>query len=71
VKRFAAIIVMLDGIISALWGLGFLRWLEPRLPKLIHPVLDIFFMLPESLFRLGAVAQAIVGWLMLRRTSTS
>ncbi len=63
-------IVMLDGLVSALWGTSFLHQLRRVAPPSLRPLFAGFSRLPEPLFRLGAALQAAAGmWIILGATT--
>ena len=55
-----------DGLITILWGSGFLRWQRKLAPRWYHPVLDWLLTWPDPALRLGAVLEACVGWYLWR-----
>ena len=66
-KRGLALVVMADGVLTALSGKSFLRWMRARLPDQIDPMVDWFIGWPGSMLRMGATVQAVVGLVMLLR----
>jgi hypothetical protein len=65
-KKALAFIVIVDGITTLFWGPGFLQWARPQRSRPAHPVAKWFLQGPEALLRLGAVGQAVLGWIWLR-----
>lgn len=65
-QRLIALLLMADGISTSLGGHQFLLWLKTWLPRpFFHPFLNFFLSWPESLLRIGAMLQALVGWRLL------
>jgi hypothetical protein len=65
-KRPLALILLGDGLITVFWGPGFLYWQRRLAPRWYHPLLDWLLRWPDPLLRLGAAAEAFVGWRLLR-----
>lgn len=68
-KALLGMIVMLDGIITALWGRTFLRAVRRSVPDFFHPPIDAFLALPEWMLRGGAIIQARLGYLLVNGDS--
>lgn len=66
-KRLLAAILLADGLITVVWGRGFLRWQRRIVPEWYKPGLDVLLEWPESLLRLGAASEAVLGGLWLIR----
>ncbi|NLX09633.1 MAG: hypothetical protein GXY36_08260 [Chloroflexi bacterium] len=66
-KRGLALLVMVDGTLTALSGKSFLRWLRALLPDQIDPMVNWFIGWPSLLLRMGATVQAVVGLMLLLR----
>ncbi len=61
-RAFFGVIVFIDGLLSAVFGHGFLHFLGSlKGPSIYHAVLDYFLKWDERLFRIGAACQAAVG----------
>jgi hypothetical protein len=60
-KNLLALLILADGLVSALLGHEFMVWLERRLPLGLDKIPRFFLGVPEPLFRLGAALQAIIG----------
>jgi hypothetical protein len=71
IKQALSLLVMADGLISAIGGTGLMRWLRDRLPDPLDPILNFFARMPQPLFRIGAAAQAIIGAILFLRTRTA
>jgi hypothetical protein len=66
IKKALALIVAMDGLTTALWGFGFLRWLRSWLPWPVPPIANWFLRWPEPILRGGAALQALGGWIVFR-----
>jgi len=66
IKKALALIVAIDGLTTALWGCGFLRWLRSWLPWPVPPIANWFLGWPEPVLRGGAALQALGGWIAFR-----
>ncbi len=65
-RRMWGLVHMLDGTISASLGHEFMRFLADILPGPLSKIPAFFLKVPEPIFRIGAVMQAILGWELLR-----
>jgi hypothetical protein len=65
-RRIWGLVHMLDGTISASLGHEFMRFLADILPAPLSKIPAFFLRVPEPIFRIGAVMQAILGWEMMR-----
>lgn len=61
-RRLLGLINLLDGVVSAGFGHEFMRSLIEVLPSPLNKIPAFFLRVPEPLFRIGAVIQAILGW---------
>ncbi|HEY76125.1 MAG TPA: hypothetical protein G4O00_08085 [Thermoflexia bacterium] len=66
-RKLLALILLGDGLITVVWGPGFLRWQRELAPRWYHPVLDGLLRWPSPLLRMGAAFEALVGWWLLTR----
>ncbi|SHK71046.1 hypothetical protein [Rhodothermus profundi] len=64
VRRAIALLLLADGLMTVVWGRGFLRWQRRWMPHWYKPALDWLLRWPEPLLRLGAAFEAVVGWKM-------
>jgi hypothetical protein len=64
-NRLPAALILLDGLTSTLLGHKFMLWLERHLPAGLYGIPHFFLRVPEPLFRLSAVLQALLGALLL------
>jgi len=60
--RVVMYVVIADGLLAALVGKPYLRWLGANLPFPFPQVADHFLGWPEWLLRPGGALQAVVGW---------
>ncbi len=67
VRRLIALLLVTDGVITVVWGRGFLRWQRRWMPGWYWPVLDGLLRWPASLLRLGAALEALLGWWLWKR----
>ena len=66
-RKLFGFIIMVDGILAALYGDQYLRWLEERLPPPGPDVARWFRSWPEDALRWGAIVQVWLGLWLLRR----
>ncbi|BBM73826.1 hypothetical protein [Rhodothermus marinus] len=69
VRRLVAVLLLADGLITVVWGPGFLRWQRRWMPAWYRPVLDGLLRWPEWLLRLGAALEAGLGWWLWKRSA--
>ena len=65
VSRILAFVLVGDGLITVVWGRGFLAWQRRIAPEWYGPALEALLDWPESLLRLGAAGEAVLGGLWL------
>jgi len=65
-RRIWGLVHLLDGMISATMGHEFMELLRDVLPEPLDRIPAFFLHVPEPLFRLGAILQALIGWELLR-----
>jgi hypothetical protein len=75
-KKVLALLIAADGVLTALFGHRFLRWLRQRLPFPMPPVATWLLRWPEALLRGGGAFQALIGglafgWLARRARVTT
>jgi hypothetical protein len=56
--RVVAFVIMIDGLISTTFGHGFVRWLCARAPHRLAFLFSPFLLIPQPVFRAGALAQS-------------
>ncbi len=69
VMRLFALLITLDGALTALWGRGYLRWLDDHMMWPVPPVARWLMSWPGFLLRGGAALQALFGWGLFWRLS--
>ena len=67
--RIFGLVVMVDGLLSAVFGHAYLERLRGVLPRPMHAVLDGLERVPPPLFRLGGLLQAASGGHLLAHGS--
>lgn len=61
-RELIGVIIFIDGLLSAVFGHGFLRFLgRVKGPPIYHSVLNYFLDWDEHIFRFGAACQAAAG----------
>ncbi|HSJ52974.1 MAG TPA: hypothetical protein VLC52_04435 [Anaerolineae bacterium] len=64
-RRLVAAVLILDGLVTAVWGHGFIAWQRSFAPAWLQKaVLEPLLRWPEPLLRLGAAGQAVLGGLL-------
>ena len=64
-KSVLAFVLLGDGLVTLVWGAGFLRWQRQVLPRWYRPALDWLLRWLLPLLRLGAAMEAVAGWRLL------
>jgi hypothetical protein len=67
--KLFALFLTLDGALTALWGKGYLRWLDKHMPWPIAPFARWLMTWPGLPLRGGAALQALFGWGLFWRLS--
>ena len=65
-RQGLALLVMLDGVLTTVFGKSFLRFLRRRLPFPVPQVAMFFLLWPSGLLLRGAAMQALAGLGLLR-----
>jgi hypothetical protein len=64
-SRLLAAMLIVDGLVTAAWGRGFIAWQRRIAPGWYSPLLDALLGWPEPLLRAGAAGEALLGGLWL------
>ncbi|RPI95698.1 MAG: hypothetical protein EHM39_11565 [Chloroflexi bacterium] len=67
--KLFALLMTIDGALTAVLGRRYLRWLHNHLPWPISPLAGWFMTWPGLLLRGGAALQALFGWSLFWRLS--
>ncbi len=70
-KHVLAWILLVDGVLTVVWGAAFLRWQRRVAPAVYRPVLDALLRWPEPMLRGAAAAEAMIGLWLLRRVRSA